>query len=227
METQFSGLRAPIESQYGVARENILGTMPEGGGLNEALTGVETARAQGLSDLATNLYMDQLSKMYGAVFGAPQQSMAGLGSAAQSYAQRQGAQLQANQMPWQIAGNLMSPFAAGLAGGRTSPTSVGYGTCCFNFLEAEGDIYWPVRLYRDEHYPKSGPIGRGYLLTAKYLVPIMAHYKYFKILVRITMTRPLKCYSQWYYGENPWGLILWPLKALWTGLWRLIGMGVR
>ncbi len=217
METQFSGLRNPIEAQYGVARENVLGTMPKGGGLNQALTDVETSRSQGLSDLATQIFMDQMQKMYGAAFGAPQQSMAGLGSAASAYAGRQGAQIGANA----------SDFASWMKLATSVAPKGPEIPCCFNFLEAEGEIYWTVRLYRDENYSKKGPVSKGYRLTAKYLVPIMARYHWFKILVRITMTRPLKMYFGYCLGENHWGIILWPFKALWINLWKVLGTGVK
>jgi len=192
-----SSARGPIEEQYGTAKENVLSTIPEGGSLYEALGNVETGRAQGLQDLISQYLMDQLNKMYGVAFQAPQTSIAGL----------------------QGVMNLGASAGAGAAQGAASAGQA----CCFNFLEAEGEIYHTVRRYRDEYYSKKGLIGVGYLMNATIFVPLMRKYKWFKRLIRNEMTRPLKYYSQWYYGEDKIGFIFWPIKVFWTKLWGFLG----
>lgn len=98
------------EKQYGVAKQNILDTLPRGGGLQKALADLETERAQGLStnrmQLTANLITQILAQLYGGAFGAPGEALAGLGSAAGSYAQRYGATeiAQANRLGSHIQG---------------------------------------------------------------------------------------------------------------------------
>jgi len=100
----------------------------------------------------------------------------------------------------------------------------GKAFCCFNFLEAEGEIHSAVRKYRDQHYAKDGMVGRGYRRSAKLFVPLMKKYKSFKQLIRLTMTKPLKSYAQWFYGENRYGFIFWPMAKGWVNCWRLWGV---
>lgn len=196
----YQAAKAPIESQYTMARRNVLEQVPKGGQLTEALTDVELGRAQGLQSVLADLYSDELMRMYSTAFGIPStalQAMLGL-----------------------------SQQATGVGAGASQAAGGGYQTtCCFNFLEAEGEIYRTVRQYRDEHYSKDGYVGRGYLLTARYLVPLMHEVKLFKSLIRFIMTKPLKSYSQWYYGENRHGFIFWPIAKGWVNFWRLLGMG--
>ena len=96
--------------------------------------------------------------------------------------------------------------------------------CCFNFLEAEGEIYHTVRRYRDEYYAKDGLVGKGYRLTASWFVPLMREYPNFKKLIRLTMTKPIKTYTQWYYGENRYGFIFESIAKGWANLWRFLGL---
>jgi len=194
--TIMGAAREPIEAQYGMARRNVLETVPEGGRLEEALADVDVARAQGLQNVVATYLMDQLNKMYGAAFQAPQLSIAGLQGVGQHAVQ---------------TGTAASQAAA--------------GACCFNFLEAEGEIHSAVRRYRDEHYPKNGRVGRGYLRCARVFVPLMQKYKSFKAFIRIIMTKPLKSYAQWFYGENRHGFIFRPIAEGWVNYWRLLGMG--
>jgi len=200
MNTAFSALRGPIEAQYGTAKENVLANTPQGGGLFDQLTNVETARAGGLSNMLGQLYMDEMNKAYGTAWGVPTTTVAGLQNLGQQAVS---------------AGNAAGQTAGGIGSSAMS--------CCFNFLEAEGEIYWTVRRYRDEHYNNESPIGRGYIETAKILVPLMRRSKEIKRWVRILMTRPLRAYASWYYGENRSGFIFWPFKVFWTGFWGYLG----
>ena len=194
--------RAPIEGQYDVARQNVMEQIPGGGRLEEALTDIEIARAQGLQDLVADYLQNQILQMYGTAFGVPQQAMQGL--------------LGAGQLAVQAGGQI---------GGSAS--GMGGGMCCFNFLEAEGEIYSTVRRYRDEHYPKDGFVGKGYRLSASWFVPLMRRYFRFKQLIRFFMTRPIKIYTQWYYRENYYGFVFWPIAKGWANCWWLLGRGVK
>jgi hypothetical protein len=95
----YANARAGIESQYNVARENVLGNTPRGGAQVSALTGLESDRAGNIGNaqnaIESNIFNDILQKTYGVAFNAPQQSMAGLGQAGSSYANRFGAANQA------------------------------------------------------------------------------------------------------------------------------------
>ena len=85
----YSAARSGAEAQYGVAKGNILGSTPRGGGQTEALANLEGVRAADVGAIpgmiSSNILNDLLNKAYGTAFGAPQQSMAGLTSASQTY----------------------------------------------------------------------------------------------------------------------------------------------
>lgn len=88
----YAAARSGPEAQYNVAKENILGGTARGGGQTSALSGIEKARASDVGEipgvLSSQITQDLLSKAYGTAFGAPQQSMAGLGSAAGTFGNR-------------------------------------------------------------------------------------------------------------------------------------------
>jgi hypothetical protein len=197
MNTAFGSLRGPVEQQYATAKENVLANTPRGGGLFDQLTNVETARAQNLSDILGRLYIESLNKAYGAAWNAPTTTISGL----------------------QTLGEHGIQTASEVSQGVRS----GVSACCFNFLEAEGEIYWTVRLYRDQHYKKDSAIPKGYVYTAKFLVPLMKRSNIAKKSIQFFMTRPLRAYSSWYYGENRSGFVFWPFKLFWTQLWRILG----
>jgi len=87
-----------IEGQYGVAKENILSNLPQGGSMDKALADLEMNRASQASMLPVNisrdLIGDMLQKAYGSAFNAPQQAMGGLSNVASSFGQRQGMEQQ-------------------------------------------------------------------------------------------------------------------------------------
>jgi len=91
----YSSARSGLEGQYDVAKENILAGTPRGGGQVEALANLEGNRADKIGAipgmLSTDILTDLLNKSYGMAFGAPQQSMSGLSSAAGTYSNRAGA----------------------------------------------------------------------------------------------------------------------------------------
>jgi len=78
-----------MEGQYQNARENLIATMPTGGMLSGELADLERGRAMDLSQLASNIAMDEYNKIYGAAMGAPQTSLGGLSSIAGSQAAAQ------------------------------------------------------------------------------------------------------------------------------------------
>lgn len=94
----YNTARTGPEAQYKVAKENILGGTARGGGQTQALVNLESNRANQVGNLdsiiSEQLMSDLFNKTYGAAFGAPQQSMGGLGSAASTYAARQAAMAQ-------------------------------------------------------------------------------------------------------------------------------------
>jgi len=121
----YANARAGIESQYNVARDNILSGTPRGGGQINALAGMELDRAGNIDNaqntIASNIFNDILQKTYGVAFNAPQQSMAGLGQAGASYADRYGAANQAysaQQKNWMDLGSNMGQGKGAMAGGK-------------------------------------------------------------------------------------------------------------
>ncbi len=89
-----------VESQYGLAKENILSNVPRGGAQVTALADLEQGRAEQASSLPSmisqDIMTDMLNKTYGTAFAAPQQSMSGLSSASASYGSRAAAAQQAS-----------------------------------------------------------------------------------------------------------------------------------
>ena len=106
----YRGARPGYEDQYQIARQNVLGSMPRGGGLTDALASVELGRARDISGLGAQMEQqrqatimgiieDMMSKAYGYAMGAPQQAMTGLGGPASNLANMQAARL-GTQQPW-------------------------------------------------------------------------------------------------------------------------------
>lgn len=93
----FAPLRTAAEAQYGVAKNNLMGSVPRGGELTSALTNLEANRAQTVGSLGADFLTDLLNKSFGVAYNAPQAAMSGLSSAGAMAAQRQAAQLQAQQ----------------------------------------------------------------------------------------------------------------------------------
>ena len=79
----FYQAKTGLESQYNVARENILANMPRGGVQLQALGDLEAQRAGQLgsvpAEIAAQIMAEERGSESGAAWGAPQQSMAGLG----------------------------------------------------------------------------------------------------------------------------------------------------
>lgn len=127
----------------------------------------------------------------------------------------------------QLLGN-----AAGVEGSLTGTnTSAAKGlqgqivpkiNCCFIFLEAEGYPLHPiVRRYRDEFItPK---LRRGYCILSDKFVPKMQKSKWFKGLIRLTMTQPLTMYGKYHYGLNRYGFIFKPIKSFWFSMFNIYG----
>jgi hypothetical protein len=74
----FTQMKRANEEQYGIARQNILDTLPQGGVLQNQLGNLEMQRAQGmetgLNDLVQRIIGDEYGKAYGMATGAPQQA---------------------------------------------------------------------------------------------------------------------------------------------------------
>lgn len=84
----FAPLREATEAQFDVARENILGrTGARGGQLTQALSDVETGRAQAIGGLEAPLRQQLFNQALGISFGVPSGSQAGLASATQALTQ--------------------------------------------------------------------------------------------------------------------------------------------
>jgi hypothetical protein len=117
----FAAAKGGIESQYGQARQSILGSTPSGGGLTKALSNLDIARASDLGTVPMNLQNQIAQKLLGeatsTAWGTPQISIGGLGNAGAIYGQ-QVAQEQA----------AANQGKAGLGSGIGSLLGMGIGT---------------------------------------------------------------------------------------------------
>jgi hypothetical protein len=84
-----------LESQYQMAKQNLMGATPRGGNLTGAMTGLEASRAANVgampAQLSSTILTDMLNKAYGAAFQAPTTTLSGLSTAAGTYGNRQAA----------------------------------------------------------------------------------------------------------------------------------------
>lgn len=106
--------KGAIESQYGTARENIIGSTPRGGAQTQALSNLEFARAGDLGDLTANLSQDAYNKAYGVAFQTPQTSLAGMGSAGSTYGARQAALMNSQSNSKAGKAGMLGQFGQGL-----------------------------------------------------------------------------------------------------------------
>ena len=100
----FAPLKQNAETQYGNAQENIMGMMPQGGQLYDALAQNENARAGAMTNMGGDIFQQIMNQAQQASFQTPAQSMQGLGQASQS---EQFGQQQNNQM-WGGIGSFLS-----------------------------------------------------------------------------------------------------------------------
>jgi len=73
--------KGALERQFATATDEIRATLPQGGGLLEALGEASAQKALGLAGMESNIAQDFFDKLYGMVSGAPQQAISGLGAA--------------------------------------------------------------------------------------------------------------------------------------------------
>lgn len=78
----FAALKQTTEDQYSRARDNILGSVPQGGALTDSLVNLETSRARDMTANIGSLYQQELDRAMSFALGTPIQSMQGLGQAA-------------------------------------------------------------------------------------------------------------------------------------------------
>jgi hypothetical protein len=103
----YDASKAAMENQYKVAQENLLANLPGGGGLSDAMVGLEASRAMGLTDLIGRLMQDEYNKAYGLASGSPQQTFQGLQTAGQNLAPVIGSQAQTQSAQWGALGSAM------------------------------------------------------------------------------------------------------------------------
>ena len=81
----FAAGKKSASDAYQSAKDSILASLPAGGSLLDALSQARIGEANTMTGLASNLAQDIYNKAYGLATGVPQQSMAGLGNAANAY----------------------------------------------------------------------------------------------------------------------------------------------
>ena len=110
-------------------------------------------------------------------------------------------------------------FARGQGGGGGgSGTSFG---CGFIFAATYGTPHMVVRMYRDTHTTLRNR--RGYYWFSDRIVPLMHRHKWFKMLMKLTMTEPMTSYGKYYYGFNRLGALFAPLTAAWLLVFDTLG----
>ena len=82
----FASLKDMIESQFGRAREGVIGSTPTGGGLTSALTNLEGQRASGLVQGTAALTENELNRALTLGTGLVPTSVGGLGQAGSTQA---------------------------------------------------------------------------------------------------------------------------------------------
>lgn len=110
--------------------------------------------------------------------------------------------------------------------GAQTNSNLGYGVnfCCFIFLEQyHGKLPESVRRYRDEFAPENSSRRIGYRKMSRWLVPAMRVSGFWRKATGCLLTGPLKAYGEWYYGNNKWGWLCWPIKAFWFKTWEITG----
>lgn len=85
-DPSFLALRDATNSQFARARDNVLSTVPTGGTLDAALTGLEGARASSLSQGAGATFENELGRAMALATGTTGTALGGLGSAASAQA---------------------------------------------------------------------------------------------------------------------------------------------
>ena len=93
---EFAAIKSATESQFGRARDSVIGSTPEGGSLTAALANLEGTRANSLVQGTGALAGDEVNRAVQlATFGAAQGN-SGLASAAATQAARANAEAQQN-----------------------------------------------------------------------------------------------------------------------------------
>jgi hypothetical protein len=84
-----------IETQYQIARENLISQLPKSGALTAALADLEASRAATLGGLRAQIAQDLANKAFGYATGVPGQAISGYGTLAGTYGSRQAAAMAA------------------------------------------------------------------------------------------------------------------------------------
>lgn len=100
--------RTGLEDQYSVAKENILSSLPRGGGMARQLGNLETGRAKDVGSLQSQISAPIISDLYNKAYNAgfvtgPTQAMGGAGGAAQTWNTRNLGQAQLDMQATQAA----------------------------------------------------------------------------------------------------------------------------
>jgi hypothetical protein len=88
----YGAYKSDLETQYGRARDAIIGATPSGGALTSALTNLESARARDLAQARGQIDENELMRAINLATGTTNQTMQGLGYASGVQAQRQAAE---------------------------------------------------------------------------------------------------------------------------------------
>ena len=110
----FANLKGVIESQFGRARESIIGSTPTGGALTSALTNLEGTRASALVGGTAALTEQELSRALTLGTGLVPTSVAGLGQAGGIQASAAASAQQASSQKASSTGQAVGRVAAAI-----------------------------------------------------------------------------------------------------------------
>jgi len=145
----------------------------------------------------------------------------------QAFDMGQGYQNNLTSMSNNVASNRTQANMAGAAN-TTSMINAGMGmvgsACCFIFMEAlNGPLPESVRIVRDEAYERYPSVRLGYKKMARWLVPLMARYRWVKSLVNTIMVTPLIKHSEYlraYDGADEYRRYS-KVRKFWFTVWSI------
>lgn len=115
--------KSGIEGQYNIGKENLLASVPRGGGMTQGLVDLESNRADSLGNLQGDIATDMYNKAYGYATGTPSQSVSGLSNVSGTYSNRMAAETAANAQQNAAATSAMGNLGQGL--GKVAASLIG------------------------------------------------------------------------------------------------------
>jgi hypothetical protein len=129
---QYSAYKSGLEGQYGVAKSNLMSSMPQGGQLYNSLANLESNRAGDVGAIEGNLTSQIAQQLMqgatSAAFQTPSVSLSGLGQANAGYSNRMSQQMASQgQGKAGLGSGLGSMLGMGLGAAMNGPFGASVG----------------------------------------------------------------------------------------------------